>query len=652
MNGIDYRFREAEILAGGVRFRVWAPTAEAVQLLLYKQGKEGVPHDVEDLGKAEDGCWQVLVPLTAVGKFYQFRVRAGGVWRPPSPGLFAVAVGVNGQRAFVADWGKTDPEGWQEDAPLGFLHPADAVVYEMHHRDFSVSPDSGIFRRGKFLALAEGATRSPDGVRTGVSHLVELGVTHVHLLPSFDFASVDESRPDIPQYNWGYDPLNYNVPEGSYATDPFDPLCRIYEFKQMVMALHRAGLRVVLDVVYNHTYTVDGSNFERLVPGYFFRRKEDGTWADGSGCGNETASEREGMRRYMVESLCYWAREYHVDGFRFDVMGLHDLETMRQVRDALSRLNPSVLLYGEGWSSRPARIPAENCALKENMARLPGVAAFGDELRDGLRGEWTSATGGGFLAGLSGFAESVRFGIVGGVAHPQVDCSRVNHADRPWAGVPWQMVNYVSCHDDWCLADRLAAVCPDLPEGERLKLCKLALTILLTSQGIPLLFAGDEFFRSKHGVRNSYKSPDAVNAIVWSDKRRHGDLFRYVCGLIRLRRAHPAFRMRSADEVASKLAFLSSGSERLIAYTLCESGEIGREHFLHLFFNASPHVAQVHVSGPGCRVLCRDGEVSEEGLGVVPGGVLDVAPRSALIVEATGKARIVRLGKKGAVEMQ
>lgn len=624
-----------EISADGVCFRLWSPAAEAVQLLLYKSGMDGAPYDVEDMEKSDENCWQLLMPLKVVGCFYQFRARFNGRWNLPSPGLFAVSVGVNGVRAFIADLSKTDPKGWDKDAAPPFSHPADAVIYEMHHRDFSMSPESGMFWHGKFLALTERGTHAPDGMATGLEHLVELGVTHVHLLPSFDFASVDESRPDLPQYNWGYDPLNYNVPEGSYATDSFDPLCRILEFKQMVMALHRAGLRVVLDVVYNHVYTVDGSNFERLVPGYFFRRKPDGTWADGSGCGNETASEREGMRRYMVESLSYWMREYHVDGFRFDVMGLHDLETMRQVRDALYGIDPSVLLYGEGWSSSPAQIPAIDCALKENMARLPGVAAFGDELRDGLRGLWTSVTEGGFLAGDTKCVHSVRFGIVGGVAHPQVDCRKVNHASRPWASVPWQMVNYVSCHDDWCLADRLAAVCPDLPECERIKLCKLALTVLLTSQGIPFLFAGDEIFRSKHGVRNSYKSPDAVNAIPWSNKSRHEDLFHFVCGLIRLRRIHPAFRLRSAEEVATRLTFLPTPVNTLIAYRLREEGEGRHARFLYLFFNASPHVAHVSVPFSDYRVLCRNGKVAVEGLEEVRGGSFEVVSRTALILEHT-----------------
>lgn len=625
-------FREAELSAAGVRFQVWAPTAEEVRMQFFLCGDGGVPYREEPMRRGEDGRWTLMMPPDIKGKYYVFRAKVDGAWREPSPGLFAVAVGVNGIRAAAVDLNDAVPEGWAEDKAPRFCHPADAVVYEMHHRDFSASDDSGILNKGKFLALTEHGTRTRYGSYTGLSHLVELGVTHVHLLPSFDFASVDESCPDLSSYNWGYDPLNYNVPEGSYSTRASDPLCRIREFRQMVMALHQAGLRVVLDVVYNHTYTVDGSNFERLVPGYFFRKMPDGTWANGSGCGNETASEREMMRRYMVESVCFWAREYHVDGFRFDVMGLHDIETMCRIRDALHAIRQDILLYGEGWSCNPARIPADDCALKANMRRLPGISAFGDELRDGLRGLWTDATDGGFLSGNGSCAESVRFGITGGVEHPQIDYSRVNHAGAPWAGAPWQMVNYVSCHDDWCLTDRLSAVFPSLPLAERIRLYKLAETVLFTSQGIPFVFAGDEFFRSKHGDRNSYKSPDEVNAILWHGKDIHPDVFRYFCELIRLRRAHPAFRLRTAEEVRSRLMFLPTESESLLAYRLTEDCSDGGSCYIYLFFNPSSRARKVWVPLRRYQVLCRDGELSVHGLGFSKGGKLRVASRSALIL--------------------
>lgn len=625
-------FRELEWSAAGAGFQVWAPAADEVHALFYLHGEGGAPYREEPMKPTGDGRWTLQMPPDIRGKYYVFRAKQGGVWRDPAPGLFAVATGVNGMRAAAVDLDDAAPKGWEADKTPESIHPSDAVIYEMHHRDFSASPDSGIRHKGKFLALTEQGTRTPYGAYSGLSHLVELGVTHVHLMPSFDFASVDESRSDQSRYNWGYDPLNYNVPEGSYATNVDDPLCRIREFRLMVMALHRAGLRVVLDVVYNHTYTVDGSNFERLAPGCFFRTLPDGTWANGSGCGNETASEREAVRRYMVESVCFWAKEYHVDGFRFDVMGLHDIETMGRIRDALQTVRPGMLLYGEGWSCSSAQIPAGDCALKMNMKRLPGIAAFGDELRDGLRGLWTDATDGGFLAGKGCCAESVRFGIVGGVDHPQVDYSRVNHSRKPWAGAPWQTVNYVSCHDDWCLSDRLSAVFPGLPFAERLKLYKLAETVLFTSQGIPFVFAGDEFLRSKHGDRNSYKSPDTVNAIVWRGKDIHSDVFRYFCELIRLRRAHPAFRLRTAEEVRKHLMFLPTFDEAVLAYRLTEEDGDGQIHYIYLFFNSSVHTRKVWIPNRSYKVLCRDGELSVHGLGRSRGGHLRVSSRSALIL--------------------
>lgn len=630
MSETDRFFNEMNFRASGIDFKVWSPDAEEVRLDFYTDACCGEPCRSVRMKAGHDGRWQAWLSLDVKGLFYTFCVKMNGKWLEPSPGLFATAVGVNGKRGAVIDLRETNPEGWEEDQRPPFEHQADAIIYEMHHRDFSISSDSGIRYKGKFLALTETDTHSMNGALTGLSHLVELGVTHIHLLPSFDFASIDESHQDMPQYNWGYDPLNYNVPEGSYATDPFDPGCRIREFKKMVMALHRAGLRVVLDVVYNHTFTIEGSNFERLVPGYFFRKDIDGKWADGSGCGNETASEHEYMRRYMLESVAFWRREYHIDGFRFDVMGLHDLETMRQIRNLLVKFDPTILLYGEGWSSRPAAIPRFDCALKDNMFRLPGIAAFGDELRDGLRGLWTDPSDGGFLAGKTDPIESVRFGIVGGVFHPQIDYSKINHSRKPWAVSPWQLINYVSCHDDLCLTDRLSAVFPELPVSERLRLYKLAETILFTSQGIPLIFAGDEFFRSKQGVSNSYKSSDRINAISWSNKDIYHDLFQYFCELIRLRRKYSAFRMRSAEDVRRNLSFLSVESG-LIAFSLVERSADGNR-ILYLFFNPLSTSTLVTVPLAKYNVICHDGRLSADGIGLADGGTMRVMPRSALIL--------------------
>ncbi|MCF0236011.1 MAG: type I pullulanase, partial [Bacteroidaceae bacterium] len=438
-------------------FQVWAPTANRVELRLYATGRGGKATKTLPMRRASDGTWRTVVKGNLDGQFYTFNVRVGKKWLGENPGIFAKAVGINGERAAIIDLRTTDPDGWNNDrAP----RQTDVVIYEMHHRDFSISPTSGITHKGKYLALTERGTRSPQGASTGIDHLKELGVTHVHILPSYDFGSIDETRLDEPQYNWGYDPVNYNVPEGSYATDPADPKSRIREFKQMVQSLHANGLKVVLDVVYNHTFDIAHSNFERTVPGYFYRQMPDGTPADASACGNETASEREVMRRYMIASVEHWMKEYHIDGFRFDLMGIHDIETMRQIRAAAERINPDVLIYGEGWAAKAPQLPEGHAAMKAEVHRMPGIAAFSDEMRDGLRGPFSDDHKAAFLAGEPGHKESIKMGIAGGIAHPQIDYTKVNYTNRPWAAQPQQLIAYVSCHDDMCLNDRIVNSIP------------------------------------------------------------------------------------------------------------------------------------------------------------------------------------------------
>ena len=630
-------FRELRVSVAGTQFSVWAPSADAVRLLFYRSGEGGAPVRCEPMRRCEGGMWRVMLEPRLQGWFYAFQARFGRNWAEPVPGLAACAVGANGRRGAVADiHSEALPPGWERDKAPVFAHPADAVVYELHHRDFSMSPDSGIAHKGCFLALTERGTRTPQGLCSGLDHLRELGVTHVHLLPSFDFASVDESRPRDWAYNWGYDPQNYFVPEGSYATDAAAPLCRLLEFRRMVMALHAAGLRVVMDMVFNHTYAVEGGNFECLVPGYFYRRRADGSLSNGSGCGNETASERAGMRRFMVDCLCHWMRDYHVDGFRFDVMGLHDLQTMREVTAALRAIDPAVLLYGEGWSAGQAALPPEECCVKANMSRLPGVAAFGDELRDGLRGEWTDRNRGGFLCGRRGFEESVKFGIVGGVAHPQVDCCRVLHTDQAWAAAPSQLVNYVSCHDDWTLADRLRAVAPEATTAERLRMCSLAYAVLLTSQGIPFLLSGEEFFRTRRGCSNPYNAPDEVNAVRWTDKYVYKALFDYVREMLLIRRLSPLFRLRSAADVRRCLEFLPAERACVVACRLRREGgaTTGGGETFYLLFNGNADGCSVAVPRGDYTVLCRDGQACARGLGRSRGGRVKVAGCSALILRA------------------
>lgn len=622
---------EMEYAPEGTRFSLWAPTADEVRLMLYNEGEGGHAYRTVSMEAGEEGVWHTTVAEDLLGKFYTFNVKTGDRWLGDTPGIFAKAVGVNGHRAAIIDLRSTDPEGWADDRRPPLRSAADVVIYEMHHRDFSISPASGIEHKGKFLALTEAGTRSPEGLATGIDHLRELGVTHVHLLPSYDYASIDETRLDENRYNWGYDPLNYNVPDGSYATDPYRPDVRIREFKQMVQALHQAGIRVILDVVYNHTFSIDGSNFERTAPGYFYRQRPDGTYADASACGNETASDRPMMRKYIVESVLHWAREYHIDGFRFDLMGIHDIRTMNEVRAALTALDPSIIVYGEGWAAQAPQLPQDSLAMKANTYRMPGIAAFSDEMRDALRGPFNDNKQGAFLAGLPGGEESIKFGIVGAVQHPQVCNDSVNYSQAPWAGEPTQMISYVSCHDDMCLVDRLRASIPGIKDDELARLDKLAQTAVFTSQGIPFIYAGEEVMRDKKGVHNSFQSPDSINAIDWSRKALHADVFAYYKGLIQLRKNHPAFRLGSAELVRRHLEFLPVEGKNLVAWRLKEHAGGDRWEDIVVVLNSRREPARVAVPQGLYTVVCRDGIINEDGLAKVSGAELLVPAQSALI---------------------
>lgn len=622
---------EMEYAPEGTRFSLWAPTADEVRLMLYNEGEGGHAYRTVSMEAGEEGVWHTTVAEDLLGKFYTFNVKTGDRWLGDTPGIFAKAVGVNGHRAAIIDLRSTDPEGWADDCRPPLRSAADVVIYEMHHRDFSISPASGIEHKGKFLALTEAGTRSPEGLATGIDHLRELGVTHVHLLPSYDYASIDETRLDENRYNWGYDPLNYNVPDGSYATDPYRPDVRIREFKQMVQALHQAGIRVILDVVYNHTFSIDGSNFERTAPGYFYRQRPDGTYADASACGNETASDRPMMRKYIVESVLHWAREYHIDGFRFDLMGIHDIRTMNEVRAALTALDPSIIVYGEGWAAQAPQLPQDSLAMKANTYRMPGIAAFSDEMRDALRGPFNDNKQGAFLAGLPGGEESIKFGIVGAVQHPQVCNDSVNYSQAPWAGEPTQMISYVSCHDDMCLVDRLRASIPGIKDDELARLDKLAQTAVFTSQGIPFIYAGEEVMRDKKGVHNSFQSPDSINAIDWSRKALHADVFAYYKGLIQLRKNHPAFRLGSAELVRRHLEFLPVEGKNLVAWRLKEHAGGDRWEDIVVVLNSRREPARVAVPQGVYTVVCRDGIINEDGLAKVSGAELVMPAQSALI---------------------
>lgn len=614
------------------KFTLWAPTAEEVRVLLYDSGNEGSAYQTLSLEMGEDGIWNTSIKEDLKGKFYTFNVKVNGKWLGDTPGIMAKAVGVNGKRAAVIDLRSTEPEGWANDVRPLLKDYADIIVYEMHHRDFSLDSVSGIRNKGKFLALTELGTTTSQGEKTGIDHLKELGVTHVHILPSYDYASVDESKPDKAQYNWGYDPQNYNVPDGSYSTDPYKPDVRIKEFKQMVQALHKAGIRVVLDVVYNHTFNTEESNFERTVPGYFYRQTKDGKPANGSGCGNETASDRAMMRKYMVESVLYWINEYHIDGFRFDLMGIHDIETMNEIRAAVDKRDPSIFIYGEGWAASAPQLDQEELAMKANIYKMPRIAAFSDEMRDGLRGGWDDDRKGAFLIGQPGHEMSIKFGLVGAVKHPQVINDSVNYSKEPWALQPTQMISYVSCHDDMCLADRLKATMPDATDEERASLHKLAETFVFTSQGVPFIFAGDEMMRDKKGIHNSYNSPDSINTIDWRNKTIHHDVFDYVRELITLRKNHPAFRMGDADKVRQYMEFLPVEGSNLVAFILKDNANGDSWKNIIVAFNSRKEPAKLSIPAGRYTIVCKDGKIKQSGMGQVSGNEIIVPARSAMII--------------------
>lgn len=624
---------ELVVDAKGTHFALWSPEAQEAKVIIYPTDRNSTPVDTMVMTRGEKGVWRASVPDKLYGRFYTFSIKHNGKWLAETPGVWAKALGTNGERAAIIDFKTTDPEGWNVDTGPSIKNINDAVLYEMHHRDFSVHPSSGIVNKGKFLALTEHGTVSPAGDKTGIDHLKELGVTHVHILPSYDFNSVDETQLPSNRYNWGYDPVNYNTPEGSYSTNPADPQARIREMKKMVKSLHDAGIGVVMDVVYNHTALNDDSNFSLTAPGYYYRHRADGSYSDASGCGNETASEREQMRNFIVNSVKYWAKEYHIDGFRFDLMAIHDTTTMNDVVKALKEVNPDIFVYGEGWTAGDSPLPVGQRALKDNVAAMPGVAVFSDDIRDAVKGHYSDATDRGFATGKPGNEETVKIGIVGATAHPQVDYSKGNNSKKPYALAPTQVINYVSCHDDLMLTDKLAKSMPDADTAGRQRADKLAQTIIFTSQGTPFIFAGEEIFRDKKGVHNSYKSPDSINAIDWTLKSENGDIYNYYRELIALRKGHPAFRMTTADDVARHLVFDDvKGEPNLISYSLKDyaNGDSWKE--IKVVFNGSEETKKVKIGRGEWLVVARDGQLKSDGMGHIKGGNIEVAPCSALIL--------------------
>ncbi|WP_277064977.1 type I pullulanase [Prevotella aurantiaca] len=588
-------------------------------LRIYEAGRGGNAIQKVKMKQTSENVWETTISGDLKGNFYTFDIGRG-----ETPGVFAKAVGINGKRGAIIDMQTTNPSGWNSDRRLTLRSPADLIIYEMHHRDFSIDASSGLVNKGKFVALTE---------QKAIKHLKELGVNAVHILPSYDFASIDESNTTTPQYNWGYDPLNYNVPEGSYSFDAEQPTRRILEFKQMVQALHKAGIRVILDVVYNHTFDIEGGNFDRTFPKAYYRYTADGKPSNGSGCGNETASEKPLMRQFMLESMKYWVNEYHIDGFRVDLMGIHDIETMNLIRKELTAIDPNIFIYGEGWTAGTCAYPTEKLALKAHIKQMPGIAAFSDELRDALRGPFSDDKQAAFLGGLAGFEESIKAGITGMIAHPQVDYKKVNYTKEAWAKEPTQMISYVSCHDDMCLVDRLKASIPEVAYDmdALIRLNLLAQTAVFTSQGIPFMLSGEEMLRDKKGVHNSYNSPDEINHLDWNNLKKYPQVFAYYKGLIQMRKAHPAFRLGSAELVRKHLEFLPT-QDCLVAFRLKNHAGGDKWNNIYVVLNGSSNLQSINIPKGKYTIVVNNGVIDEAGIGQMEGGEVMVDAQNALIL--------------------
>lgn len=607
-------------------FRIWAPTAVEVSLNLYEQGDgdnlmETIPMTVD-----VKGTWVCEKTADLNGVYYTYSVKIGNKVNEVVD-LYARSAGVNGNRGEILDLEATNPDGFDADVRPAFSNATDAVIYELHIRDLSSDASSGIQNTGKFLGLTERGTKNSEGLATGLDHILDLGVTHVQILPSYDYATVDETKLDTAQFNWGYDPKNYNVPEGSYSTDPYHGEVRVNEMKQMIQTLHENGIRVNMDVVYNHTYNLADSWFQKTVPDYYYRKNGD-NYSNGSGCGNETASERAMMRKYIVDSVVYWATEYHVDGFRFDLMGVHDLDTMKAVREALDQVDPSIMVYGEGWTGGESALPEAQQATKNHTYQLDRVGAFSDDIRDGIKGSVFDSLDKGFVSGKEGMEESIKFGVVAATPHPQVMISKNNKKSTNWSGQPGQSINYISCHDNLTFWDKLAISNADDSEADRVKMNKLGSAIILTSQGVPFMQAGEEMLRSKPNEKsesgfdeNSYCSPDATNSIKWDNKGNVIDTYEYYKGLIAFRKAHSALRMTTATDIQNTLTFMSGLDANVVAYTIKgeEQGETAQN--IAVIYNGNPDAVTVNLPA-GAWDICVNGEKAGcESLGTAEGSV-------------------------------
>lgn len=615
------------------RFKVWAPEAESVKLNLYKQGEGDNLIEQHIMKKSANGTYVFEKQGDCNGIYYTYTVVNHGE-EQEAVDPYTKAAGVNGQRGMVINLAKTNPQGFELDGYRNPEHITDAIIYEGSVRDFTMDESSGVFHNGKFLGLTEANTTNHFGEATALDYISGLGVTHVQILPAFDFETVDEKNQKA-QYNWGYDPDNYNVPEGSYAVSPYDGAVRIQEMKQMVLALHSRGIGVIMDVVFNHTYRRDDSNLQKIVPGYCYRSDETG-YTNGSGCGNEVASDRPMVQKLIVDSLIYWAKEYHIDGFRFDLMGVLDIDTMNVIAERLKEIRPDIYLYGEGWNGGPSSLAEEKRAFKASAKKMPGIGMFNDDIRDTIKGSVFYDDHLGFVNGGTHLENALRYGITGAVAHPQVDYDA--YGSKPWAKEPGQSINYVSCHDNYTLWDKLSVSCPEASEEKKKAMNRLCAAIVFTSQGVPFIQAGEEFLRSKPlpekkgFAENSYNMPDAVNSIKWDNIHEYPDMIAYYKGLMALRKAHPVFRMQSEAEMTQNLCFLSDTPENVVAYLLKGKGADDTPENILVIFNGNDEEILYNLPEGKWKILVDDKTAGADGKKNISEKT-DVEPLSALVLE-------------------
>ncbi|MGX5543726.1 type I pullulanase [Bacillus cereus] len=573
------------------KFRLWAPTASEAKLVTYKNWNDKIGAEI-NMQQGEKGTWTAELKGNQKGLFYTYKVKIGDKWTE-AVDPYVRAASVNGDKGAVVNLEETNPKKWKANKKPKFKNPEDAIIYELHVRDLSIQSESGIKQKGKYLGVTEKGTKGPEGVKTGLDHIKDLGVTHVQFLPIFDYASVNEETLNEPQYNWGYDPKNFNVPEGSYSTNPYEPTVRITELKQMVQTLHDNNLRVVMDVVYNHMYNAAESNFHKLVPGYYYRYNEDGTFANGTGVGNDTASERKMMRKFMIDSVTYWAKEYNLDGFRFDLMGIHDYETMNEIRKAVNQIDPSIILHGEGWDLNTP-LAAELKANQKNAEKMKVIAHFNDNIRDGLKGSVFEEKENGFINGKENMEDRIKKGITAGIDY---DTNSSTYQD------PEQVLTYVEAHDNHTLWDKLELTNPGDSDEVRTQMHKLSSSILLTSQGIPFLHAGQEFMRTKYGDHNSYKSPDSINQMDWLRRATFNNEVDYMKGLIELRKKYSAFRMTSAEQIKTHVSFIDA-PKNTVAYII----EGNKHEYFTVAHNANREAVEITLPSKGPWKVLVDGK--------------------------------------------